>query len=100
MMAITRRDQVGRVAEQLERQLREERADASDEVRRRVRAVGREEPDRIARLVGDQRDQPDQAQREQRNAQKLAEAARQRRLLHVRSPSGWGARAAAGRSAS
>ena len=73
MMTMRRGDQVGRVAEQLEGQLGEERADAAGEVGgARVRA-GAEEPDRIARLVAGERDDPDQRGREQRDAHELAE---------------------------
>ena len=52
------------------------RSDTSDEVRGRTCGVGREEPHRVARLVADQRNQPDQRDGEQRHPEKLAETAR------------------------
>ncbi len=95
------RQQVRRVAEQLERDLRQERADAADEIGRRVGGVGGEEPHRIGRLVRHERNQPDQGEREQRHAQELADPPGKRRVSHrVRSPSESAAPAAAGPSVS
>ncbi len=75
-----RRNEIGRIAKQLERQLGEKRAHAPDEIRGWVRRAGREEPHRVRRVVRDERDQPDQRQRKQRDADELADTARQRRL--------------------
>jgi len=69
-------EQIRRVAKQLERQLREECADAADEVRRRVQRAGGEKPHRIRRLVGDERNQPDQREGEERHAEEFADPPR------------------------
>ena len=69
-----RRQQVRRVADQLDRQLAEERAHAAGEIGRHVVRPGAEEPDRVVRVVGRQRDQPDQRHREQRDANHLTDA--------------------------
>ncbi len=64
------------VAEQLERQLGEERADAAGEVRRGGVRARAEEPDGVGRLVAGERDDPDERGGEQRDADELADAAR------------------------
>ncbi len=76
------RDQVGRVAEQLEGQLGEKRADAADKIERHGVRPGAEEPDRVGRLVAGERHDPDERGGEQGHAHELADATR-----HVRSGS-------------
>ena len=78
-----RRDQVRRVAEELKRQLGEKRADPAGEVRRRGVRAGAEEPDRVGRLVAGERDDPDERGRKERDADELADAARNGRSTHV-----------------
>ena len=74
------RQHVGREAEHLERQLGQERPHRPDEVRRHFVGAGREEPRRVVRVVADERDEPDQARREQRHPDDLAHAPRDRRV--------------------
>jgi hypothetical protein len=69
------RQEIRAVAEELKRQLGEECADTADEIRRRMRHCRGEEPDRIGRLVGNEGDQPDEREREERDAQELADPA-------------------------
>src|SRR5205814_7286489 len=68
--------EIRRVAEQLERRLGEKRADAAREVGGRAVRAGAEEPHRIGRLVAGERDDPDQRRGEERDAEELADAAR------------------------
>jgi hypothetical protein len=79
------RRQVSGVSNGLVRQLGEEGANPSREVGRRGVRTGIEEPDRIRSTVTDERDQPNQRQREQRDADNFAETSRQG-PTHVRSP--------------
>ena len=78
--------EVGGVADQLEGQFGQERADASREIRRRQVGAGVEEPDRVGRAVADERDQPEQRQREQRHTHDFAQPARESGSGQVRSP--------------
>ncbi len=76
-------DEIRRVAEQLERQLGEKRADPAGEVDRRGVRTGAEEPDRIGWLVAGQRHNPDQGGGEQRDADEFAGTPGNSRSTHV-----------------
>ena len=87
MTTSTRGIEVRRVAEQLERQLGEERADAAGEVRRRAMPtpVLKNHTGSVGAVAGE-RDEPDQRGGEQRHADELADATGNGRSCHVRSP--------------
>ena len=75
-------DGVGAVAGELKGELGGERTDPSREVGRRARHACAEEPDRIARLVARQRDDPQERGRKERHADEFTEPARKGGSLH------------------
>ena len=71
------RQQVGAVAEHLEGELGEQRADAAAEVAR-LAGRGAEEQHRVVRRVAGEADHPQQGEAEEGHAEHFAEATRQR----------------------
>ena len=86
MTASTSGIRYARVAEQLKGELAEERADASGEVRRLESEPVLKNQTGIRRVVARERNQPEQGEREQRDAHELAQAAGNGGSCQVRSP--------------